>query len=66
MSFCLTNKRCSHNHGILVVGQPRYAVGILGRPEVKYVPDVFTFVVHWFGSFRWGKETDFNVCIYNL
>lgn len=46
----LTNIRRSHDHSVLVVGQPRDAVGVLGRPEVKHVPDVLSVVDHWFGS----------------
>lgn len=57
MCVFLTNKRCSHNDSVLVVRQPRYAVSILRRPEVEHVPDVLTFVVHWFGSFEQEMKT---------
>lgn len=66
--FCLflTNKRCSHNHGVLVVGQLGDAVSILRCPEVKYTPHVLAFVVHWFGSFTKKMGTGSCLAVCNL
>lgn len=63
MCLFLTNKWCSHNHSVFVVCQPCYAVSVLGRPEVKHVPDVLAFVDHWFGSFK--QEVEAIRCQFN-